>query len=71
VLADKSSKKIIGVQICGNSAEEAIRQAAKAIKEGLTVSGLLKNQSGFKISHPGFVKSARACLKALKTGMRA
>ncbi|MCH8209386.1 MAG: NAD(P)/FAD-dependent oxidoreductase [Nitrospinae bacterium] len=71
VLADKSSKKIIGVQICGNSAEEAIRQAAKAIKEGLTVSGLLKNQSGFKISHPGFVKSAKACLKALKTGMRA
>jgi dihydrolipoamide dehydrogenase len=67
IVADKSSKKIIGGQIVCKRASEYIPLILLAIKKGLTVNSLARLSSGVSTQFQGIQQAAKACLRAMST----
>lgn len=67
VVADKTTKKVIGVHIFGRGASEMITLAALAIKKGLAVSDLAALSCGWPTRFQGFKRAARMCLDNLSS----
>jgi dihydrolipoamide dehydrogenase len=65
IVADKSSKKIIGGQIVCKRASEYIPLILLAIKKGLTVNSLARLSSGVSTQFQGIQQAAKACLRAM------
>jgi mercuric reductase len=65
VIADKTSKKVIGVQIVGKGAGEMISLAVLALKKGLGVSDLATISCAWPSRMQGLKKAARKCLDLL------
>jgi dihydrolipoamide dehydrogenase len=65
IVADKSSKKIIGGQIVCKRASEFIPLILLAIKKGLTVNSLARLSSGVSSQSQGIQHAAKACLRAM------
>ncbi len=65
IVADKSSKKIIGGQIVCKRASEFIPLILLAIKKGLTVNSLARLSSGVSSQSQGIQQAAKACLRAM------
>ena len=65
IVADKSSKKIIGGQFVCKRASEFIPLILLALKKGLTVNSLAGLPSGFSAQFQGIQQAARACLRAM------
>lgn len=65
IVADKSSKKIIGGQIFCARASEIIPLILLAIKKGMTVNSLARLSSGVSTQFQGIEQAAKACLRAM------
>jgi dihydrolipoamide dehydrogenase len=65
IVADKSSKKIIGGQIVCDRASEFIPLILLAIKKGLTVNSLARLTCGVSTQFQGIQQAAKACLRAM------
>jgi dihydrolipoamide dehydrogenase len=65
IVADKSSKKVIGGQIVCRRASEFIPLILLAIKKGLTVNSLARLSSGVAAQFQGIQQAAKACLRAM------
>lgn len=65
VVADKTTKKVIGVHIFGGGASEMISLGALAIKKGLAISDLAALSCGWPTRFQGVKKAARMCLDKL------
>jgi pyruvate/2-oxoglutarate dehydrogenase complex dihydrolipoamide dehydrogenase (E3) component len=65
IVADKSSKKIIGGQIVCTRASEFIPLILLAIKKGLTVNSLARLSCGVSTQFQGIQQAAKACLRAM------
>jgi len=66
IIADKSSKKIIGGQIVCKQASEFIPLILLAIKKGLTVNSLARLACGVSTQFQGIQQAAKACARAMK-----
>lgn len=66
VVADKSSKKIIGGQIVCKHASEFIPLILLAIKKGLTANSLARLSCGVSTQFQGIQQAAKACVRAMK-----
>ncbi len=66
IVADKSTKKVIGGQIVCKRASEFIPLILLAIKKGLTVNSLARLSSGVSAQFQGIQQAAKACLRAMK-----
>jgi dihydrolipoamide dehydrogenase len=66
IVADKSSKKIIGGQIVCDRASEFIPLILLAIKKGLTVNSLARLTCGVSTQFQGIQQAAKACLRAMR-----
>ena len=65
IVADKTTKKVIGMHILGSGASEMISLAALTIKKGLAVSDLAALPCGWPSRFQGVKKAARMCLDRL------
>lgn len=68
VVADKPTKKVIGVHLFGAGAAEAIPWVALAIKRGLTATDLATLSCGWPTQLQGIKIAARSCLETLAAG---
>lgn len=66
IVADKSSKKIIGGQIVCDRASEFIPLILLAIKKGMTVNSLARLTCGVSTQFQGIQQAAKACLRAMR-----
>ncbi len=66
IVADKSSRKVIGGQIVSRQASEIIPLILLAIKKGLTVNSLASLSCGISTQMSGVREAARACVDALR-----
>ncbi len=66
IVADKSSKNVIGGQIVSTHASETISLILLAIKKGLTVNSLANLSCGVSTQLLGVREAARACVEALR-----
>ena len=71
VVADRSSKRVIGAQIVSHRASEIIPLVLLAIKKGLTVNALASLACGISTESRGIREAAKACDKALKSRQKA
>ena len=65
IVADKSSKKVIGGQIVCKQASEFIPLILLAIKKGLTVNSLARLSCGISAQFQGIQQAAKACVRAM------
>lgn len=65
IVADKSSKKVIGGQIVCRQASEFIPLILLAVKKGLTVNSLARLSSGISTQFQGIQQAAKACLRSM------
>jgi dihydrolipoamide dehydrogenase len=66
IVADKSSKNVIGGQIVSRHASESISLILLAMKKGLTVNSLASLSCGISTQLLGIREAARACVEALR-----
>ncbi|MFQ5450132.1 MAG: dihydrolipoyl dehydrogenase family protein [Nitrospinaceae bacterium] len=66
IVAEKSTRKVIGAQIVAPRASEFIPLMLLAIKKGLTVHSLGRLSCGFSTRFQGVWEAARACIRAIK-----
>jgi pyruvate/2-oxoglutarate dehydrogenase complex dihydrolipoamide dehydrogenase (E3) component len=66
IVADKSSKNVIGGQIVSRHASEYISLILLAIKKGLTVNSLANLSCGISTELLGVREAARTCMEALR-----
>lgn len=66
IVADKSSKKVIGGQIVCKRASEFIPLILLAIKKGMTVNSLARLSCGVSVQFQGIQQAAKACVQAMK-----
>ncbi|GJL78138.1 MAG: dihydrolipoyl dehydrogenase [Nitrospinaceae bacterium] len=66
IVADKTSRKIIGGQIVSSRASEFIPLILLSIKRGLPVSSLARLSCGISTPLQGIREAARACVQALR-----
>lgn len=67
VVADKTTKKVIGAHIHGRGASEMISLAVLAVKKGLSVSDLAALPCGWPTRFQGLKWAARMCLDKLSS----
>lgn len=67
IVADKSSKKVIGGQIVCKRASEFIPLILFVIKKGMTVNSLASLSCGFSSQFQGIQQAAKACARAMNT----
>ena len=65
IVADKSTKKVIGGQIVCKHASEFIPLILLAIKKGLTVNSLARLSCGVSAQFQGIQQAAKACVRAM------
>lgn len=65
IVADKSSKKVIGGQIVCKRASEFIPLILLAIKKGMTVNSLARLACGNSAQFQGIQQAAKACVRAM------
>jgi pyruvate/2-oxoglutarate dehydrogenase complex dihydrolipoamide dehydrogenase (E3) component len=66
IVADKSSKSVIGGQVVSRHASEIIPLILLAIKKGLPVNSLASLSCGVSTQLLGVREAARACVEALR-----
>jgi len=67
VVADKTTKKVIGGQIVAEGASEAIALILLAIKKGLPINSLARLSCGGSTRFQGIREAAKACVKAINS----
>lgn len=65
LVADRESRKIVGVHILGRGAPEMLTVALLALQRGMTVKTLSQVQPGLGDATKGVFEAARTCLRAL------
>ncbi len=65
IVGDKSSKKVVGVHLCGPGAHEALHLAALAVKKGFSVKDFAELTCNWPSPFLGLKKAARACWSKL------